>query len=184
MLTSKFSAAIAAAAYMPVHFASRYSSGVQRAPSNPDHTHSAITWEMIYDRDPADLNWNSPHAPPIGPPSMGGPHFLGAEGCVWGESVWPSTLDSLTWPRASVLAERLWLPNDFFGHGDTKNGKGLFPPLWKGNLTEVYSARLIQWVCALLRRGVHATPMDDRDHFPRRSLWQQCELDLPPLITE
>ena len=49
MLTSKFSAAIAAAAYMPVHFASRHSSGVQRAPSNPDHTHSAITWEMIYD---------------------------------------------------------------------------------------------------------------------------------------
>eukprot|EP01043_Picozoa_sp_COSAG02_P050039 COSAG02_NODE_5093_length_4639_cov_2.632599_3_plen_167_part_00 len=144
------------------------------------HVCSAITWEMIYDRDPADLNWNSPHAPPIGPPSMGGPRFLGAEGCIWGESVWPSTLDSLTWPRASVLAERLWLPDEFFGHGNTRNGKGFFPPLWKGNFTQVYSSRLIQWVCALLRRGVHATPMDDRDHFPRRSLWQQCEVDLPP----
>jgi hypothetical protein len=85
-------------------------------------TDFAITWEMIYSRllsvflslspsvslslchththththrDPADLNWNSPNAPPVGPPSMGGPHFLGAEGCIWGESVWPSTLDSL-----------------------------------------------------------------------------------------
>jgi hypothetical protein len=55
----------------------------------------------------------------------------------------------------------------------------LYEQVWKGNLTELYSGRLIQWVCALLRRGVHATPVDDRDHFPRRSLWQQCELDLP-----
>jgi hypothetical protein len=47
----------------------------------------------------------------------------------------------------------------------------------------VYSARLIMWVCALLRRGVHATPVDDRDKFPRRSLWQQCELDLPKAQT-
>lgn len=42
-------------------------------------TDYAITWEMIYSRDPADLNWNSPHSPPVGPPSPGGSHFLGAE---------------------------------------------------------------------------------------------------------
>ena len=57
-----------------------------------------------------------------------------------GESVWPSTLDSLVWPRASVLAERLWLPDKVFGHGPERNGKGRFPSLWRGggNLTEVY----------------------------------------------
>jgi hypothetical protein len=56
----------------------------------------------------------------------------GAQGCVWGESVWPSTLASLTWPRASVLAERLWLPDPYFGRGNKTNGKGVFPPLWRG----------------------------------------------------
>jgi hexosaminidase len=135
---------------------------------------------MIYGRNPADLNWNSPHAPPIGPPSLGGPHFIGAEGCIWGESVWPETLHSLTWPRASVLAERLWLPDRFFGHANATNGKGLHPPEWQGELTTVYEARLIQWMCQLLRRGLAASPVDDRDKFPRRSLWQQCNIDLPP----
>ena len=49
------------------------------------------------------------------------------------------------WPRASVLAERLWLHDKAFGHRQERNGKGLFPPLRKGsgNFTSVYSTRLI-----------------------------------------
>ena len=77
-------------------------------------------------RDPADLNWNSPHAAPVGPPSMGGPHFLGAEGCIWGESVWPSTLDSLVWPRASPSGAHDRASPNFMGLTSLGCGIGIF----------------------------------------------------------
>ena len=86
-----------------------------------------------------------------------------------------ATLDSLVWPRASVLAERLWSPASRFG--TDAQGK----PDWHGaGPAAGYKTRLIMWMCQMLRRGVRPTPPDDRDHFPRRSLWEQCELDLPP----
>lgn len=34
--------------------------------------------------------------------------ILGAEACIWSETVDPTVLDGLMWPRAAALGEILW----------------------------------------------------------------------------
>jgi hexosaminidase len=54
-------------------------------------------WQCIYNYDPlAGLH-----------PSQA-PLVLGGEGCLWGETVDPSDLESTLWPRLAAIAERLW----------------------------------------------------------------------------
>ncbi len=54
-------------------------------------------WQYMYNRD--ILN---------GVPKDKIGNVLGGEACVWGETIDKTNLESLTWPRASILSEVLW----------------------------------------------------------------------------
>ena len=60
-----------------------------------------LVWESLYNVDPM----------PEGLSKAEAAHVLGAEACMWGEVTDQFNIDSKTWLRASVLAERLWTSN-------------------------------------------------------------------------
>ena len=66
---------------------------------------------------------------------------LGGEVALWGEDVDGANVERVLWPRAAAAAERLWSPR-----GRAAEDAGV-------------RARLRQFRCALLRRGVGAAPV-------------------------
>ena len=88
-------------------------------------------------------------------------------------SIRSQNLDQILLVRASALAARLWSPRN----------ASIFDPSGAPHYTNVTIA-LLKHRCRLLRRGLRPAPLDSRDHFSRRSTWQQCELGLPPAARE
>uniref|UniRef100_A0A5F8HK57 Beta-hexosaminidase n=1 Tax=Monodelphis domestica TaxID=13616 RepID=A0A5F8HK57_MONDO len=87
-------------------------------------------WQKIYSVEPLDFE-GSPEQESL---------VIGGEACMWGEFVDMTNLTPRLWPRAGAVAERLW------------SSKSV-------NDTKLAYARLANFRCELLRRGVQAQPL-------------------------
>lgn len=88
-------------------------------------------WHKYYQCDPLNFNGTDTQKALV----------MGGEGCMWGEWVDTTNLMSRTWPRAAVVAERLWSP---------------------ATATDLVSmkSRLEVHRCRMLKRGLDANPID------------------------
>ncbi|XP_044521728.1 beta-hexosaminidase subunit alpha isoform X3 [Gracilinanus agilis] len=87
-------------------------------------------WQDIYSVEPLDFE-GSPEQKSL---------VIGGEACMWGEFVDVTNLTPRLWPRAGAVAERLW---------SSESVKDM----------ELAYARLTNFRCELLRRGVQAQPL-------------------------
>lgn len=92
--------------------------------------HLKVSWQQMYDVEPTSL---------AGDMSSVSGRLLGGEGCMWGETVDPSDMESTVWPRLAAIAERLWSPLDFTSAG-----------------AAAAEERFAIFRCLLLQRGVRA----------------------------
>ncbi|XP_067931387.1 beta-hexosaminidase subunit alpha-like isoform X2 [Watersipora subatra] len=88
-------------------------------------------WQSYYMCDPQDFNGTDTQKALV----------MGGEGCMWGEWVDGTNVMSRTWPRASVVAERLWSPATATDLDDMKE-------------------RLEGHRCRMIKRGLDANPID------------------------
>lgn len=99
---------------------------------DPSHTHGLFfdTWQDFYNNDPILPSMTADQIDRV----------LGGEAAQWGEQIDSMTVDAISWPRASAVAERLWSAKD---------------------VTDIASmkTRLDQHWCLLTRRGVFASPI-------------------------
>lgn len=70
--------------------------------------------------------------------------LLGGEACMWAETVDISDLEETVWPRAAAVAERLWTPEALMD-------------------VEAAEQRIETFRCLLMRRGVAAAPVTNRE---------------------
>lgn len=105
----------------------------QQIPALDDTTHYAFyeTWKDFYANEPtAGLNLTADQEKLI----------LGGEVCMWSEGVDVGSIDTMIWPRALAVAERLWSSKDTTDEDDAK-------------------ARIQVHRCQLLRRGIAVGPI-------------------------
>ncbi|XP_018019404.1 beta-hexosaminidase subunit beta isoform X2 [Hyalella azteca] len=96
-------------------------------------------WHPYYECDPQNFNGTEAQKSLV----------VGGEACMWGEWVDRTNLIARTWPRASVVAERLWSDASV-------------------NSTSEAAPRLEEMRCRLLNRGYDAEPLG----------WGYCDADL------
>lgn len=92
--------------------------------------HLEVTWQTMYSYDPC-ANLSAAQADKI----------VGGEVCMWGERVDESNLESVIYPRAFAVGERLWS---------------------RASVTDQVSAkdRLAAHRCRMQQRGFHSAPVD------------------------
>ncbi|XP_071534652.1 beta-hexosaminidase subunit alpha-like [Panulirus ornatus] len=90
-----------------------------------------VDWYKYYECDPQDFNGTDGQKQLV----------LGGEACIWGEYVDRTNLTPRTWPRASVVAEKLWSSS---AHTSS---------------TAEASPRLEEHRCRLLSRGYDVEPI-------------------------
>ncbi|KAK3860960.1 hypothetical protein Pcinc_033023 [Petrolisthes cinctipes] len=90
-----------------------------------------VDWHGYYDCDPTDFKGTDAQKQLV----------LGGEACMWGEYVDRTNLIARTWPRASVVAEKLWSAFD------------------QTQSTDAATPRLEEHRCRLLGRGYGVEPL-------------------------
>uniref|UniRef100_A0A8D2J6J6 Beta-hexosaminidase subunit alpha n=1 Tax=Varanus komodoensis TaxID=61221 RepID=A0A8D2J6J6_VARKO len=100
------------------------------APWYLNHIAYGQDWLGIYQVEPLEFE-GSPEQKAL---------VIGGEACMWGEYVDVTNLTPRLWPRAGAVAERLWSNRTV------------------RNLQDAY-ARLADFRCTLLRRGIQAEPL-------------------------
>jgi hexosaminidase len=115
------------AAGHPAILAASYYLNVQIPNANETEYKFFDTWKDFY------------FVPELGS-SPGAENFLGSESCMWAEQCDEGVLDTMVWPRAAAMAERLWSPASVNDLADAE-------------------FRLNAHSCRLRRRGVRAAPL-------------------------
>lgn len=104
---------------------------VMSAPWYLNYISYGIDWYKYYEYDPQNFNGTLDQKSLV----------MGGEACIWGEYVDATNLTPRLWPRASVIAEKLWSNADHT------------------NSTAEASPRLEEHRCRLLKRGYDAEPI-------------------------